>query len=123
MANKNNTAQKSSEKPNAAPVRHVGKFVWFEVQTADIASSAKFFQELVGWNIEKLPMGDDTYTMAMVNGAPVAGFVDNAGKGESFVSYVSVDDVDAAAKRVAKAGGKVHGAPFDVPTIGRMCEV
>lgn len=113
----NHAAQKISQ----SPVRHIGKFVWFEVRTADVPSSAKFFSELVGWTIEKMPMGPDTYTMATVNGAPVAGFVDS--DSASFSSYVSVDDVDAAAKRVAKAGGKVLGDAFDVPTVGRMVEV
>jgi predicted enzyme related to lactoylglutathione lyase len=34
-----------------------------------------------------------------------------------------VDDVDATAKKIKAAGGKVMGEPIDVPTIGRMVEV
>jgi hypothetical protein len=38
-------------------------------------------------------------------------------------SYVSVEDVDAAARRVEENGGKVIVRPTDIPTIGRFCLV
>jgi hypothetical protein len=34
--------------------------------------------------------------------------------------YISVDDVDAFAKRVASAGGKILRAPADIPNVGRF---
>jgi predicted enzyme related to lactoylglutathione lyase len=113
------TTTKKNEK-NA--IRHAGKFVWFEVRTPTPEKTAKFFTDVVGWNISSMQMGEgEPYTLASTKNGPVAGVV-KSDRAE-FVSYVSVDDVDAAAKRVEKAGGKVKGKPFDVPTIGRMVEV
>jgi predicted enzyme related to lactoylglutathione lyase len=40
-----------------------------------------------------------------------------------WLGYVSVDDVDDYAKRFEAAGGAVHRAPADIPTIGRFAIV
>jgi predicted enzyme related to lactoylglutathione lyase len=37
--------------------------------------------------------------------------------------YVAVDDVDAKAKDIEAAGGAIHKAPADIPTIGRFAVV
>lgn len=34
--------------------------------------------------------------------------------------YIAVDDVDAAAKKAAEIGGKIHKEPTDIPNVGRM---
>jgi predicted enzyme related to lactoylglutathione lyase len=41
----------------------------------------------------------------------------------SWLTYITVDDVDAAAARVPSLGGSVLMAPYDVPTIGRVAIV
>jgi predicted enzyme related to lactoylglutathione lyase len=115
MATTNKTQEKKAE-------HQPGKFVWFEVRTPTPSKTAKFFSEVVGWNISTMQMGEGApYTLASTKSGPVAGVVEDARA--AFVSYVSVEDVDAAARRVEKAGGNVIGKPFDVPTIGRMVEV
>src|SRR5262249_34383566 len=38
----------------------------------------------------------------------------------SWLGYVAVDDVDAAAARIAQLGGAIHVPPTDVPTISRF---
>jgi hypothetical protein len=40
-----------------------------------------------------------------------------------WISYVSVEDVDAAAKAAAANGGQVVEAPFDGPGVGRMARI
>src|SRR5205814_555511 len=37
-----------------------------------------------------------------------------------WVAYVSVDDVDLAAKRAVEAGGKIQIPPKDIPNVGRF---
>ena len=110
----------SKTEPRAA--HRPGAFVWIEVRTPTPEKSAQFFSEVVGWKISHEQMGPGMeYTLASTKNAPVAGVV--KGERPELIAYVSVDDVDAAAKRVAKAGGKVKGKAFDVPTVGRMVEV
>ena len=122
---KTTKSSQSSEKPvpttAPSPYRE-GAFVWFEVRTPNPEKAAKFFGDVVGWDISQMEMGPGMkYTLASTTSGNVAGIV-KADKAE-LISYVSVDDVDAAAKRVAKAGGKVKGQAFDIPTVGRMVEV
>src|SRR5438445_4342668 len=40
-----------------------------------------------------------------------------------WISYVSVEDVDATAKAAAANGGKVIEAPYDVPGVGRTARI
>ncbi|HEY4223259.1 MAG TPA: VOC family protein [Myxococcota bacterium] len=106
----------------AAATHRPGAFVWFEVRTPAPEKARAFFSEVVGWKITDAPMGPGmTYTLAATKDGSVAGIVKD--ERACMLSYVSVDDVDAAAKRVQKAGGTVKGAPMDVPTVGRMVEV
>jgi predicted enzyme related to lactoylglutathione lyase len=38
-------------------------------------------------------------------------------------SYVTVADVDAAAKKAVELGGRVYKEPEDIPGVGRCCVV
>jgi predicted enzyme related to lactoylglutathione lyase len=72
--------------------------------------------------------GEKSYTMFTMRGQDVAGAEeieadDTAGRRTGWFTYVQVDDVDEAVKRVIKSGGKVVEQPFDVPSVGRMAEI
>jgi predicted enzyme related to lactoylglutathione lyase len=38
----------------------------------------------------------------------------------AWISYVTVDDVDASAKLAEKLGGKIMVGPRDIPDVGRF---
>lgn len=95
-----------------------GKFVWFELNTTNLQRAKSFYGELVGWKIESVPMGDTNYDMVHTAGGPIAGLL--PGTSSRWLSYLSVADVDAAAKKVLNSGGKVLKTPFDYPGVGRM---
>jgi predicted enzyme related to lactoylglutathione lyase len=73
-----------------------------------------------------MPMPDGgAYTLAMVDGQPVAGIFDINGAEykdvpEAWMAYIAVDDVDARVKKATKAGAKVMKPAFDVPGVGRI---
>jgi predicted enzyme related to lactoylglutathione lyase len=46
-----------------------------------------------------------------------------AGARPGWLGYVGVPDTDAAAKRIARAGGAIHRAPDDIPNVGRFAVV
>ncbi len=99
-----------------------GKFVWFELVTSDVGAAKGFYGELLGWTTEGMPGGE--YTIVNNAGVGQAGITEpRMGEPAHWHSYVSVPDVDAAAKRAVKAGGKVLVEPFDVPTVGRMAAI
>ncbi len=101
-----------------------GKFVWFELVTTAPAKAEAFYGEVLGWKTSSMSMGTESYTLINNRAAPIGGLIAAEGKSPShWISYVAVDDVDAALARVTKAGGTVASPAFDVPTIGRMAEI
>ena len=74
-------------------------------------------------------MPDAGYTLFLANGVRVAGLMTipegavQMKAPPAWIGYIGVDDVDAAAKKVAELGGKVHREPDDIPTIGRFAVV
>ncbi|MDH3654048.1 MAG: VOC family protein [Myxococcales bacterium] len=99
-----------------------GRFVWFELHTKDIDRATSFYPETLPWRIEptKMQAGPD-YWMIQAGEAGVGGVMSSQGDvPTAWVSYVSVPDVDAAAKKVVAAGGTTHMDAFDAPGVGRM---
>ena len=103
---------------------------WVDLSTADEAGALEFYSALFGWEDEPNDAGDgmiyhmqkleEDYTSAITALRP-----DEAAMGvpSHWVTYLTVDDVDAAAVRVVSAGGQVVAEPFDVMDAGRMAVV
>jgi predicted enzyme related to lactoylglutathione lyase len=104
-------------------------FVWYELMTTDAAAAEIFYKRVVGWTAQDASQGDMKYTALLAGDAPVAGLMTlpkeacAAGAKPGWIGYVGVDDVDAMAGRVTKAGGAVHVPPTDIPNIGRFTMV
>ncbi|MEM9189112.1 MAG: VOC family protein [Myxococcota bacterium] len=99
-----------------------GEFVWFECVTPDTEKAKAFYTEVIGWKVEDMPMGDATYDLIKVGDAGVGGFMKPQADGvlAHWLTYLSVADVDAAAKRVVASGGKTVSDAVDIPDVGRM---
>ena len=71
-------------------------------------------------------MSSQTYLLFSTGPVPVAGGMQltdqmcSAGAQPGWVGHVSVDDVDASAKKAVELGGSVHVAPSDIPGVGRF---
>jgi predicted enzyme related to lactoylglutathione lyase len=110
------------------PTSH-GQFCWYELMTTDAAAAAAFYKNVVGWSARDAGYADIKYTLFSVGDTQVAGMMTlpkeacDAGAGPGWMGYVAVDDADAYAQRVTKAGGTVHRAPADIPNVGRFCVV
>jgi predicted enzyme related to lactoylglutathione lyase len=111
-----------------APVNRVtGNFVWHELRTTDAKGALEFYTHVVGWKTQG--SGDPSgipYTLFTAGGLGAAGAMQltpemlAAGMRPAWVGFIGVDDVDGYAKRVEQAGGKLHCAPQDIPTVGRF---
>lgn len=102
-----------------------GTFSWVELATTDAEAAKKFYGGLFGWTFDDSPAGPDmTYTMAKLGGETACGMFkmgkEMQGVPPNWLSYVSVADADAVAKKAVQNGGKVMKEPFDVMTYGRM---
>lgn len=101
-----------------------GRFTWFAHKSATPASAERFYTEVLPWTVEHTPMGGgDSYPVVKAQGVAIGGITTlppGVDAPAHWISYVSVDDVDATAKKVVAAGGRTLMDAFDVPTVGRM---
>jgi predicted enzyme related to lactoylglutathione lyase len=100
---------------------------WVDLATSDQAAAKKFYGGLFGWEFDDLPAGEGVvYSMAKHRGRSAAAISpqqpEEAAQGvpPHWNVYVTVEDVDATAGKVAGAGGTVLAPPFDVMEAGRM---
>lgn len=103
-----------------------GKFLWYEIMTTDVAAAKSFYSAVVGWTTTDMSMPGMTYTIFQVGESGVAGLMTlppGAGAAPAWIGYIGVNDVDEYAEKVAAAGGTVHKAPADIPTVGRFSVV
>jgi hypothetical protein len=106
-----------------------GAFVWYELMTTDTKAAETFYDDVVGWTSGDSGMPEANYTLFKTNGMRVAGLMtlpEDALKMNvppAWIGYIGVDNVDAAAKKLAKLGGTVHRQPDDIPGVGRFAVV
>jgi predicted enzyme related to lactoylglutathione lyase len=81
-------------------------FVWFDLTTDDGGNARDFYEQLLGWSF--MP-GAGEYHGWMTDGEqPWAGIAPAAAVPVGrWVPYVTVDDLDAAAKRASELGGSI----------------
>ncbi|MCB9592037.1 MAG: VOC family protein [Sandaracinaceae bacterium] len=97
------------------------RFVWAELVTAQQGDSSEFYRSLFGWQAEEMNMGEaGTYLIMKAGEAQVGGIAASPQKVPThWLSYLTVDDVDATASKIEGLGGQLQGKPFDIPNIGR----
>jgi uncharacterized protein len=105
-----------------------GCFVWYELLTTDIAAAKAFYGSVVGWGAQNASTPDLAYTLFTTGEAPVGGLMElpqdalKRGAMPRWVGYVTVDDVDTSAERIAQLGGTIYVPPTD-SNIGRITVV
>jgi predicted enzyme related to lactoylglutathione lyase len=103
-----------------------GRFVWYELMTTDMGAAQAFYTNVVGWGARDAEMPGMTYILFTAGETPVSGLMDlpesarNMGAPPSWIGYVAVDDVDAAADKAKRLGGTVYVPPTDIPDVGRF---
>ncbi len=107
-----------------------GTFSWTDLTTTDQDAAKTFYGSLFGWEAEDMPMGDGVfYSMQRVDGKDVAAISPqpqmqrDAGVPPMWNSYITVENVDAAADRAKELGATLHAPPFDVMEAGRMAVI
>jgi uncharacterized protein len=104
-----------------------GDFVWYELRTTDAQGAEVFYSHVVGWQAKSSgDPGGIPYKLFSVGDYNAAGLMQLSpdmlagGMRPAWVGFIGVDDVDGYAIRVEQAGGKLHCAPQDIPTVGRF---
>ncbi len=107
-----------------SPERHIGKVIFVELVTPDLASAKQFYGGLFGWSFRDIQAGARTYAEASLGGHPVAGLFHKAvPSGEhrqpAWLTFISARDVDVATKTALEHGAKVLFEPHSIPDRGR----
>ncbi|MGZ3311244.1 MAG: VOC family protein, partial [Xanthobacteraceae bacterium] len=103
-----------------------GRFVWYELMTTDMEAAKAFYADVVGWGTQDASVPGMAYTFFTVGKASVNGLTTlsedarKLGMRPSWLGYVGVDDVDAAANRIKRLGGTVYVPPTDITNISRV---
>jgi len=106
------------ERPEV-PAGSLGHTGWHELHAADGERAFPFYADLLGWTkAEAIDMGDmGLYQIFSISGTPAGGMMtDKAATPRPFwLFYFNVDEINAAAARVAASGGKILHGPHEVP--------
>jgi uncharacterized protein len=100
-----------------------GSPCWIELGAADIRKAVGFYSSQFGWDVEQGGPEVGGYSIARLDRRHVAGMgpaMGPPGAPSTWATYFAASDADAAASRIAKAGGEVVAGPLDVMDLGRM---
>ncbi|WP_404336984.1 VOC family protein [Sphingomonas sp. MMS12-HWE2-04] len=106
-----------------------GTPIWYELMTSDADAAQDFYTHVVGWTAAPFPGAPegapDYRIFSAPDGEGVAGLMQppEGGPPPGWFSYIGVDDVDAAAAKIAASGGAIHMPPTDIDGVGRMAMV
>jgi predicted enzyme related to lactoylglutathione lyase len=101
----------------------MARVVHFEITADDPERAGKFYQQALGWTVQKYggPMdywlaGTGPDTSRGIDGA----IMRRSNPGENTVISVSVENLEAAMEAVRTAGGSVAGEIVEIPNVGRF---
>lgn len=111
-----------------AGLQLTGKFIWYDIFTADISGTAKFYSELFGWSFENVQGSQSQIQTIFSDGLPIGNAIgmEKELKEESsgqWLGYISIPDVDVAVQMLENNQGTLHTAARDLPNRGRVAVV
>lgn len=109
----------------ATQEHHVGKVIFVELITPDLAIAKRFYGGLLGWTFRDVNVGPRAYAEALLGDQPVGGlFQKTVSAGEhrapAWLTYFAVQDVDAATQTAMQHGAKILFAPHSFSNRGRQ---
>ncbi|HEV8360605.1 MAG TPA: VOC family protein [Candidatus Thermoplasmatota archaeon] len=108
----------TEEMPRSIPgaIQHV------EFYSEEPAATKRFYSDVFAWTFETASYAPGMqYTGFKTPARPFGGLMDRANVPRDFPSvltYITVKDVDATARKIERAGGKVLMPKFEVPSVG-----
>jgi len=108
----------------ASQEHHVGKVIFVELVTPDLAAAKQFYAGLFGWTFQDIQAGGTAYAEAFLDGRPVAGLIHKSlpateHRQPAWLSFFAVRNVDAVTKVALQTGAKVLFEPHTIPDRGR----
>lgn len=105
----------------------LGRLLWFELMTTDLAAAERFYTTVVGWTITPFDGSPTPYSMWTRAGQiPVGGAMTlpdelkGHGVPPHWMIYIGVPKLEAAAEQITSLGGGALSPIIEVPQVGRM---
>lgn len=108
-----------------------GAFIWYELMSPDPAAAKRFYDAVVGWNIDSnsVAPGIDYRMIKRGDGGNAGGVLtltdemQSGGARPAWLGYLHVPDVDSTVAAIIAEGGKQHMEPREQPGVGRIAMV
>jgi hypothetical protein len=99
----------------------IGNSGWIGHSGPDQAKAKAFYQDVLGWSINDMPMQDgSSYSAAVVGETAIGGFSPMPEDQGSWTIYFTVADVDASVAKAEAKGATVIQPAMAMPGVGRM---
>ncbi|TCD13732.1 VOC family protein [Oricola cellulosilytica] len=106
------------------PMQTHGAPSWIQHQGSDPAAARKFYETVLDWHVNDMPMGDgSSYPAIVVGDTPVGGFYPQPAEEGAWTVYITVDNVDVRFKKAVDAGATPVTEPTSMPGVGRMATI
>ena|SRR3990170_6481090 len=101
--------------------------VHFEIPAKDLEKLKKFYGDLFGWKIEKMPGGMEYWSIQTVpvdeKGMPMrpgvnGGMMKSQMPEQKPVNYISIESVDEYSEKVKRLGGQIVVPKMEIPGMG-----
>ena len=104
---------------------HVGKVIWADLVTPDLAGAERFYGGLFGWTFRNSRAGDTNYAVARLDGRPVSGLFERTQpstqrRQPAWLTFIAVSDVESTRKIALANGATVLAEPRYLPHRGRQ---
>ena len=102
-----------------------GEFRWLELYAQDDDATLRFYERVLGWQIETKPVGSRPYHFVLGSGPVRAGIVRPKREEEAprWCAFVEVADLNEACRACEESGGQVLVPPTEVPGYGAFARL
>ncbi|WP_299732184.1 VOC family protein [uncultured Tateyamaria sp.] len=99
----------------------IGNAGWIGHAGPDQDKAKAFYQDVLGWTINNMPMQDgSSYSAVAVGETAIGGFSPMPEDSGSWTIFFTVADVDSSVATATEKGATVLQPPMDMPGVGRM---
>ena len=101
-----------------------GKFIWFDLATPTLRNQQDYYRNVFGWSFQPLAANQDEYVLIINNGRAIGGMFnaeppDGEQDGATWISLMSVTNVDQAMQTATANGATVEVQPGHIADRGR----
>lgn len=97
--------------------------IHFDISADNIQRAKKFYEQLFGWKIEKIPAGPiEYYLIETQTGTGEKGISGGIAKREKeyqkITNFIQVDSIDESIAKVIELGGQIMEQKAAIPSVG-----